>query len=367
MQIASLHEMSWPAVQAFISQFIDLDATAKSTRALMRGRGVRDAASLLRLALAYAVNRLSLRGTTAWARASGVASLSDPSLLDRLRNAAPWLELIWQSLLQQRLSARSLPKLNRTVRLIDATSVSGPHSRGSEWRLHMDYRLLDGCFGAAMLSDGRLSEGLHHFSFQPGELVVADRGYAKATGLLKVVAEGADFLVRIGWRSLVLRRANGRPLDLLNLLKSLPRNRISEIRVHLAKNNRDRKAVATARLILAPLPEDKAAQARQRAERKAKRQGRGILAQGSIASGWMLLLTSLPANRASASELVSLYRLRWQIELAFKRLKSLLRIDELPARDPELVRCWLGANILAALLIDRMSQDLLESPPSAAR
>jgi hypothetical protein len=367
MHLASLHEICWPAVEACVSQSIDLRATAKASGALVRARGVRDAPSLLRLALAYAVNRMSLRVTAAWAEANGVATLCDVSLLDRLRNAAGWLEQIWQSLLQQRVEAAALPKLDRVVRLVDATTVSRPRSAGTEWRLHMEYRPLDGCFGAVMLSDGRESEGFHHFGFRPGELAVGDRGYAKAKGLAQVVADGADFLVRIGWRSLVLLKADGQPLDMLALLRSLPTDRVSQIPVQVARGAKQRQPLFQARLILAPLPADKAERSRTRAVRKAKRQGRTILAQGSIAARWMILLTSLPADLATAEQLVALYRLRWQIELAFKRLKSLLHIDELTAKDPDLARCWLGANLIAALLIDRMSQDVLDSSPCAAR
>jgi IS4 transposase len=46
--------------------------------------------------------------------------------------------------------------------------------------------------------------------------------------------------------------------------------------------------------------------------------------------------------------------MRWQIELAFKRLKSLLNIDRLPAKNPHLARAWLNAHLLLALLIDDM-------------
>ncbi len=48
----------------------------------------------------------------------------------------------------------------------------------------------------------------------------------------------------------------------------------------------------------------------------------------------------------------ALYRLRWQIELAFKRMKSLLHMDRLPAKNADLARVWLHANLLVALLAE---------------
>ncbi|WP_408734707.1 transposase [Kozakia baliensis] len=50
--------------------------------------------------------------------------------------------------------------------------------------------------------------------------------------------------------------------------------------------------------------------------------------------------------------MVAAYRLRWQIELAFKRLKSGLGIDALQARDSQLARFWLAAHLILGLLID---------------
>ena len=59
----------------------------------------------------------------------------------------------------------------------------------------------------------------------------------------------------------------------------------------------------------------------------------------------------------------ALYRLRWQIELAFKRLKSLLRIDRLPAKGDALASTWLHAHLLFALLIDAAAVEMGDFPP----
>jgi len=81
-----------------------------------------------------------------------------------------------------------------------------------------------------------------------------------------------------------------------------------------------------------------------------------------IAAQYTIVATSLdePAN-----QVFDLYALRWQIEIAFKRLKSLLHIDRLEARDPDLVRTWILAHIIAALLIEDHAAEALDFPPSA--
>ena len=77
----------------------------------------------------------------------------------------------------------------------------------------------------------------------------------------------------------------------------------------------------------------------------------------------MMLLTSLGADRATPDEVAQLYRMRWQVELAFKRLKSLGRFGDLQASDPRLARSWLLAHLIAAVLIETSLGEGLDSPP----
>jgi hypothetical protein len=365
MQEASLLEDGgWSELLSRLPAGIDLAATARETKAFVRARGVPDAASLLRLALAYGAGGLSLRTTAAWARQAGVAEVSDVSLLDRLRNAADWLEQLWQNVLAERVAPVRMPGLDLAVRLIDATAFSSPRAKGTEWRLHMDYRPLEGRFGSAVLTDGRQSEGFHLFEAGPGELAIGDRAYAKAGGLAKVRQSDGNFLVRIGWRSLALLDETGQNFDSLATIAKLPAGRISTFSVQLASDAKRRRPVCAARLIFAPLPEGAGQRARQKAARKSRRQGRSILPQGAAAANWLILLSSVPDESATPDQLVALYRWRWQIELAFKRLKSQLHMDKLPAKDPQLARSWLAANLLVALLTDDIDM-AADSPPCA--
>jgi IS4 transposase len=72
---------------------------------------------------------------------------------------------------------------------------------------------------------------------------------------------------------------------------------------------------------------------------------------------------SLPAEAYPAEDVLAVYRLRWQIELAFKRLKSLLGMDKIPTRTERASRSWLTAHLIMALLCDDISQEFLESSP----
>jgi IS4 transposase len=62
----------------------------------------------------------------------------------------------------------------------------------------------------------------------------------------------------------------------------------------------------------------------------------------------------LPAMLLSASDMLELYRYRWQIELAFKRLKQLLKLGHLPHQSPDIARTWILAKLVVALLLETL-------------
>ncbi len=59
-------------------------------------------------------------------------------------------------------------------------------------------------------------------------------------------------------------------------------------------------------------------------------------------------------HNISAAEILEWYRTRWQIELVFKRLKSLVRLGHLPKHDDRSSRAWLAGKLLVALLTQKL-------------
>ena len=67
---------------------------------------------------------------------------------------------------------------------------------------------------------------------------------------------------------------------------------------------------------------------------------------------YILIFTTLPAEQYSGEFVLQTYRLRWQIEIFFKRLKSILDVGHLPKYDPECAKAYLCGKIFVALLIE---------------
>jgi hypothetical protein len=347
----------WPSVVGHVSSLIDLEASARGHRALLRRRGVRRAADLLHLALLYGPGGLSLRGVASFATEAGIADLCDVSLLDRLRNSGDFLADVLDRLLAD--SRGDAPTDGRLqLSLVDGSTVSLPGSNGSDWRLHARYEPARGRFTDLAITEASTAEALCCVAVRPGDVLVQDRGYARVRNFTHAHANGADFVTRIGWRSVRLFDRSGQGFD---LLAALPESGAPVVERQLRIGAG--RAGVPARLIIARKPPEATERQHQRLRRKASRKGHKTDPRTLKTAGFMMLLTSLSPDRATAEEVVRLYRMRWQVELAFKRLKSLGGFAALQASDPRLARSWLLAHLIAAVLIEASLGEALDSPP----
>jgi len=335
---------NWDGYVSALGDVIDLEESAREAGAFQRSRKIADAQSLLRLAMLYGPCGLSLHSTSAWAASAGTAELSDVGVLKRLRRSADWLEMICHKLLADRIE---VPSAGRSVvSLVDGTTIMGPGKGGQEWRLHCRYGA-SGRFQNCELTDRHGGESFKRFPVQAGDVVIGDRAYARSSGLEHIRDSGADFIVRSGWRALSLASPNGDAFNLQNALKAVTPDKTADIAVAIRVKGR----LVPARLILrAKSKEAKAAEVK-RIKRKQQLNGRIGDPRSIEAAGFIIVVTSLDADTCDADQILAMYRARWQIELAFKRLKSLIHIDRLPARDTGLAKAWLYSHLIFALLI----------------
>lgn len=363
MRLDSTCDDDWRWALAQLAVPDRLDASAREHGALVRRREVRDAGSLLRLAMSWGPGGLSLRETAAWATAANVADLSDVALLNRLRGSADWLAALCGERLAERAALAPLDGARR-LSLVDGTRIAGPGERA--WRLHLCYDPAAQRFDHLELTDVHGAERLERAPVGRGEIRVADRCYARPEGLRHVLAAGGDLIVRISWKSLRLLAADGTGFDLPSLLAAAVQGQAQEAPVWIGKARDKDWQPLPMRLIVLRKPDAAALRSRRKARRDSQRDGQKLDPRTLIAADYILLLTSLAPHDYPADAIGALYRVRWQIELAIKRLKSILHIDRLPAKSPELARTWLYAHLLLALALDDINRDLPDSPPCAA-
>ena len=314
----------------------DLEVSAKRTNALVRCRQVPDAASLIRLALAYAVSDLSLKDVAAWASSLGVAEITGPGLFYRLRESEAWLAEILAQTLQEQVKAA--PKGLR-LRAVDATVINGPGAEGTEWRAHVRIDPGQGAFRSVELTDGSGGEGYGRHFIETGEVVLGDRAYATARGVHAVAQAGGHVVVRFNPHTLRVCRKDRKVIKLLKRAREVP------------------KVGAVEFDIMIPIPPLKRSKKSHKpwSLRKAIAWIAARAVAGRTRTGEVIwVLTTLDQAQASALQILELYRVRWQIELLFKRLKSLLHLDALPSRQGPTAKSWMLARFLAAALAQKL-------------
>jgi hypothetical protein len=360
----------WPEVSARLPAGFDVEATARSRGAFTRAREIKDAETLLRLALAYGGLGMSLRETCAWAEAGEIASLRDPSLLNRLCKAAPWLGDIVAALIAEQAKVPAGRWAGYRLRALDGTSICQPGADRTTWRLHVGYDLATGQVDQLELTDVHGAENLQRLSYRPGDIVLADRCYARPRDLRPVIDAGADFIVRIGWNSLRLLQADGEIADdeLFDLFAALADQVEQEgevqVRIHEGMEGDLPPEPLILRLVIRRKDPEQAEAEQKRLLKAAKKRGKQPDLRSLEAAKYILLLTSLPVAVFPPADILALYRFRWQIELAFKRFKSLAGLDMLPAKKPELARAWIYARLIVAIIAEQIAGQVPDSSPS---
>src|SRR3981081_3456778 len=275
----------------------------------------------------------------------------------------------WFAMLVGRALADAAPKprRGRMIRIIDATTVpkKGPAARKKSgmWRIHSAFDLPQERFGHFELTDQRAGETLDRIPAVAGEIRLADRAYLQPDRMATVIEAGADVVIRAGWKSACWLDGKGDALDLVAELRKAAARGLIDRPIWIQRKCGEPLAL---RLIAVKNPPQAAAGARRRARRAAQRGGHQLSKQTLDAADWVILVTSLKPKDFATADVLALYRLRWRIELAFKRLKSLIGLRGPPGTDERSARPHVLAHLLTILLLEPLMDELEDSPRLAA-
>jgi hypothetical protein len=327
---------------------------ARQCGALRRARGVPDADCLLRLILLHTATGLSLRQTVARAQAQSLADISDVALLKRLRCSEAWLQWLTSTMLDIGAEESVLKKLaSRRVRVVDATTVEEQGGTGTDWRVHYSLCLPHLNCDFFELTDEHGGESYKRIPVQPGDLLLADRGYSHRAGVKSVVDAKGDVLVRLNSFIFPLLTPGGQAFDLLAHLRQLPKRGAREWNVSFEEGGQ-RYAGRVCALRKGALA---TARARKKIGRKANKRHKQVSSEALALAEFLVVFTTLRSDVLTTEEVLELYRIRWQVELRFKHLKSLLGLGCLPKYDARSCRAWIQAKLLCALLIERLMRE----------
>ena len=336
----------WPLVCQLLPP--DWQEQAGLLGALCRVRGFPNAGILLRTLLVHLAGGCSLKETATNAQQAGWCDVSAVALFKRLRAAEQWLRWLANQL-WQRHPTPSLPHGYR-VRAIDATTVGRPGCRGTDWRVHFSVNLVDLQCDFFEVTDDHGGETFRRIPVAFGDLLLGDRCYGTPPGIAHVRQAGGHVLVRVNHKALPLFDIGGEPFQLVEELRSLTVGQIQEWQTVVRHGSCDYlgRLVAVKRDRWSAYLERRAL--RKRASKKQKKPSRTAL----FLAGYFFVWTDVPVQTLDAVAVLAWYRCRWQIELHFKRMKSILGLGKLPKKRDDSCRAWLHGKLLVALLLERL-------------
>ena len=324
---------------------------AQRCGAVERLRGFRSSEVLLRMILLHVGKGYSLRETTVQAKLAHWADISDVALFKRLRQSEEWLRSLCVGLLKE---SKCLPVKHTAlalIRVVDGTVVKEPGKTGSQWRILYSLRLpslaCDFFELTATMGEG-CGESLNRLPVTSHELIMADAGYCSVAGIDSVHQRGADVLVRINPQSFVAFSPQGTRFALAARLRSLSESgQIGEWPVVLHGPH----SSLSGRVCAVRKSEHAIRLAHRRLHRRSSKKQMLTRPLTLEFAKYVLVFTTRPIG--SAKEVLQLYRMRWQVELAFKRLKTIAQLGHLPKHDEKSSRAWLYGKLFVALLVQK--------------
>ena len=319
------------------------------------GQKVFDIGIALRLILHYVAQRGSMRLTTTTAAVAGIVSISQPAFFKWMFKVGPYLEALVARMVVPCIYAAENWG-GYVLIAADATTVERPGAKGTTARIHYALHLSDLRPRFVRITDEKVGEKMGNFDIQPNELWIVDRGYSNPPSVLDTVKGGGDILVRVNRHSLPMYDTRARRVDVLAVLAATgKRGRAQDKSVTVrATDGRTTKA----RLCWLWLPKPEAEKARARAKRD------GVIDPAEVdAAEYIVLLTTAPRARLGEEQVIELYRARWQVELDFKRDKSIGQLDTLPSLIPQTIHAWLCAKVLLGLIVRRLATQPVAIPP----
>lgn len=186
------------------------------------------------------------------------------------------------------------------------------------------------------------------------------RAYGTTPGVLSLLGAGGGFIVRTSLQQIRLAGAEGGSASLIAWLASLGDASPGEHSVSVASGERSWQL----RLVALKKSPQAAEAAREKARRDSARKGHRLREETLTLADYVVVLSNCGAG-VTALQILETYRFRWQIELALKRLKSLLFLDNLRARDSNLAQTYLLSKLLGALLAEELIERAGSFSPGA--
>ena len=336
----------------------DYEQAGKETKAIERQREIKTPKDLITLVFMYLCGKFSQIEIAVLAGSLGIAKISDVAFLKRLAKCKDWLSWMNEQITPKPLIEYAFEKFSAyKIVAIDASTVTEKSRAKRIFRLHYAIELLKMCSAAHKITTQKVGETLLNFEIGKDWLVLADRAYGTLVGIEHCIHSGANFVLRLKHRAFIIYDEKGTEIDILSEIKKAKCDQL-EI---LGFVKLPTLGLTKVRICVGKAPADKLKEIAERCKRKDSKKQLSTSEEALELSQYAVLITALPSE-ITTEDILSLYRYRWQVEIYFKRLKSILDFGNIPLKREDSIQAWLNGKLLVSLLIEQMISEVSFSP-----
>lgn len=188
---------------------------------------------------------------------------------------------------------------------------------------------------------------------KPDSLLLRDLGYFKMEDFERVMADDGFFLSRFKYGIKTYSDAEGKKeVDLLSLLKTMEDNEIKDLDVYIGEKKR-----LKVRLVLQKVPKSVGDTKRKKLKEDKQNKGKSLSEKRFEFCDANCYITNIGSDMLSGSEIITLYGLRWIIEILFKAWKSISNLEEkINKMNKHRFMCMLYAHMIKTLLDTKLVQ-----------
>lgn len=327
--------------------------------AITRKRTIKSPLDLLRLILYYLSGNRSLLDVSQFALLSGIGKISDVAFLKKFVKCREWIKWLTENILPNQVIHYKKPAWLEPYKVlaVDASDIVEKGAVKKLWHLHYALDLFSLTCSQFKVTEQSTGESLKNFTLEKGCLVIADRAYGTIKSIEHCLSSGSDFIIRIKNKAFNLYNSSGEKIIYTDWLKTVDET-AAELTVYIKTKS---KGFVPLRICAARKTEEEIIKEKKRLKQLESKKQRKYSRETKFTHRYMFVITSLP-SMVSAEEVLSCYRLRWQVELVFKRLKSLFQLGSIPTRTKESSEAWINGKILLSLLTEKYLGDVDFSP-----
>jgi len=326
---------------------------------IKRQRGFKTPEDLMMLNLFHIVNGCSLVEISEAGRLLKIGEFSDVAFMKRFEQCGEWFVWNCEQFAHRVVAQYRKPAYLNNYRVIafDATNVVEKGRSGQCYRLHYGIDIFNMCTALYKITKSDVGETLRNFELQKGDLAIGDRAYGTLNGIEHCVNNGADFILRLRTNAFKLCDANGEAIDIVSKFQDLESDECGDFQAFVRKSDR----LLPVRVCAKRKSDAAYEQTLKRVKRRSSKNRCKTMDETKLFNRFIIIVTSLPPE-VSAFDVLETYRYRWQIEIYFKRLKSIMDLGDLPKKREKSSLAWINGKLMVALMIEFFLSSIAFSP-----